>query len=132
LIGKVRKILLRRIVEGDAATLDELHGGDRGDRLGHRGNVEQRIEPQGASGGDVRHSEGPLIDDAAAIGRHGDDAGDVLALDRAEQRRVDGLGLLRAGGERKHRRPANQPDKVAPPHGPAPGCHAVSESIVRR
>ena len=43
----------------------------------------------------------------------------------AKQRRVDGLGPLRAGGEREHRRPANQPDEVAPPHGPAPGCHPV-------
>ena len=118
LVGKVRKILLRRIVEGDVAALDELHGGDRGDRLGHRGNPEQRVELHGTSSGNVGHAERALIDDAAAIGRHGDDTGYLLAIDRVAQRLVDNLRLLRTRRQWKHRRPANQSDKVAPPHGP--------------
>ena len=100
-LGELRQIFLRRIVERHLALLDELHGGYRGDRLGHRSDAEQRIELQRTSLADVGQPERALIDDAIAIGRHGDDAGDLLALDRAAQRGVDGLGLLRVGHEGK-------------------------------
>ena len=94
LLGELREIPLHGIVQADAALLHKLHGGNRGDGLGHRGKPEQRIELQGASLGNVGHPERALIDDTVAIGGHGDDPGDLLALDGRAQRLVDGRGAL--------------------------------------
>ena len=93
-LGELGQILLRRIVEPQATLLDELHGSDRGDRLGHRCDPEQRIELQGTRLADVGQAERALIEDAVAIGRHGDDARDLLALDGRAQQIVDDVGLL--------------------------------------
>jgi hypothetical protein len=38
--GKLWKKLRRGIIEGKAPAFDELHGGDRSDRLRHRGDPE--------------------------------------------------------------------------------------------
>src|ERR1700758_2536818 len=42
-VCKLRQILFDRIVESEAALLDKLHGRRRRDRLGHRGDAEQRV-----------------------------------------------------------------------------------------
>jgi len=73
-------------------------------------------ELQGAGVADVGHPERPLIDDVIAIGRHSDDAGELLALDSAAQKAVDARGLLCVRGERNDHRPAHECDEVAPPH----------------
>src|SRR5438132_6667039 len=54
-VCKLRQILFDRIVESEAALLDKLHGRRRRDRLGHRGDAEQRVGRERAPGRDVCH-----------------------------------------------------------------------------
>jgi hypothetical protein len=62
------RILFDRIIETEAALLDELHGRERCDRLGHRGDAEHRVGRECATGRDVCHAEGALVERAPAIG----------------------------------------------------------------
>jgi hypothetical protein len=87
-VCKLRQVLFDRIVQTEAALLDELHGSRGCDRLGHRGDAEQRVGRERAPGRDVCHAEGALIEHAPAIGNQRDHARHVLALNRATQRRV--------------------------------------------
>src|SRR5438552_4015928 len=59
-VCELRQILFDRIVETEAALLDELHGRYRRDRLRHRGDAEQRVGREGAPGRDVCYAEGAL------------------------------------------------------------------------
>ena len=88
-VGDLGQILLGRIVEADAALLDELHERERRDRLGHRGDAEQRIGGERTAGGDVRHAERALIKHALAVGDERHDARHILALDRRPQAGVN-------------------------------------------
>ena len=45
-VGEFGKHLGDRFLERDEALFDQLHEGDRGDRLGHAGDTEQRIVAQ--------------------------------------------------------------------------------------
>jgi hypothetical protein len=92
-----------RSLERELALLDELHGRDGGDRLGHRGDAEdgvgghrrRLVEPAEAERALVQH---------ALVGRgHRHDAGHVLGVHRLFQDAVDarataGLGVSPAGG----------------------------------
>ena len=88
-IGKFRQILFDRIIETEAALLDELHGRQRRDRLGHRCDAEQRVGRERTSTRNVGHAERTLIEDPPAIGDQRDHARYVLAFDRDTQGRVD-------------------------------------------
>ena len=87
---KLRQVFFGRVIETEAALLDELHQCQRSDRLGHRGDTKQRVWRERAPGRDVRHAECALIKHALAIGDQRDHARHVLALDRAAQGCVDG------------------------------------------
>jgi hypothetical protein len=68
---------------------------------------------------DIGDAEGALIDDALAIGRHGDDAGDILAGDAGLQGLINDrrwLGLLGIGGEWQCSRAADERNEFAPFH----------------
>src|SRR5262249_46070018 len=106
-VCKLRQILFDRIVESEAALLDKLQGRRRRDRLGHRGDAEQRVGRERAPGRDVCHAEGALIEHAPTIDNQRDHARHVLALNRATQRRVDACACWRIlrthrGGRSKH------------------------------
>ena len=85
-LGKVRR---DGRVELELAFVDELHRRDGGYRLGHRREAEHRIEAHIDAITDVSFPESALVEDAARERRHRDHAGDLPALDRASQHRVD-------------------------------------------
>jgi hypothetical protein len=142
-----REIFLDRIVEAEAALLDELHRRRGGDRFGHRCDPEQRIGGERAPGLDIGHAERALIEGAPAVGRHGDDARDGLVPDGLAQPAVERPGrLLRAGDPRQnpagrrsaHNYTAEQGHEFASLHrsssGPearAPPVEAADDSIFR-
>ena len=107
-LREFRQIFFHRVFDRKAVLLDELHGGGRGDGFGHRRDAEHRIELQRTAGVDIGDAECALIDDALAVGRHDDHACHVLALHRTAHRIVNGIRLLRMGGERPGRRAAEQ------------------------
>src|SRR5260221_5643926 len=125
-VCELRQILFDRIVETEAALLDELHGRHRRDRLGHRGDAEQRVGPERPPGRDVCYAEGALIEDAPAIGDQRDHARHVLALNRTAQRRVDArapwriLRTHRAGGRNKRDAHADDNSNDLPIHESLP------------
>ena len=139
-VCKLRQILFDRIVETEAPLLDELHGRRRRDRLGHRGDAEQRVGRERAPGRDVRHTEGALIEHALAIGDERDHARHVLALNRATQRRVDAracrriLRPHRPGGRGQRDAHADDNSHGLPFHeslplDTSPGCRLGTGSI---
>ena len=74
----------------ELAFLDQNHRGCRGDRLGHRGDAEDRIAPHRVAAGDDLHAD--RIDmHFAAPAHHGDDAGCCAALDTLGQDVVHAL-----------------------------------------
>ena len=48
-VGEVRDVLAHVVVQADEAPLDELHGGDRGDDLGHGGGPADRVLGEGGA-----------------------------------------------------------------------------------
>src|SRR5215472_214673 len=122
-LGEFGKIFFDWIFDRKTTLLDQLHGGGRGDGFGHGRNPEQRIELERASLADVCDTKRALVNDPLAIGRHNDDAGYILSLDRTAHRLVDGrraLGLLCIGNERQGCRAANKGDELAPFHRMVP------------
>jgi len=119
-----------------------LHGSERGDRLGHRSDAEQRVGRERAPGRDVRHAEGALIEHAPAIGNQRDHARHVLALDRTAQRGVDArttgriLRMHRTGACRRQDSRADDHSDDVPIHESLPvhdflfgGCTEATLSI---
>ena len=76
-------------VEQELAAFDQLHRRDAGDRLGHRGDAEHRVELHRRSGGEAADAERALVEDAPGIGRHRDDARHLAAFGGLAQYRVD-------------------------------------------
>ncbi len=108
--GELRQILGRIVIEVDAALLDQLHAGGRGEGLGHRQQPEHGVGRHWRTGGDVRFAEGALVHDAVADCRHGDNAGDVVAGNTAMQ---DGVDLARVPKDcGRARRGANGADGI--------------------
>ena len=77
-VGEFREVLRHRVVDQQPALLMQLQAGDRRHRLGHRGDVEDRVRPHWRAGrlveiaislemdelaspGDGKHSAGKLI-----------------------------------------------------------------------
>ena len=95
-VRQLGQVLVRRIVEGEAVLLDELHRGHRRDRLGHRRDPEDRVGRERPPGGRVRGAEGALISDPAAGHRHRDHARHVAMRDRGRQAGI--IGAASRGG----------------------------------
>ena len=96
-----RKIVFRGVIERQAALLDQLHQGHRGDRLGHRGDAKQRVRRQRTPARNVGDAEGGLIQHALTVGDQCDHAGHVPAIDRAAQICVERCGLRRRSSVRR-------------------------------
>jgi hypothetical protein len=86
---KLGQVFLGRVIEPEAALLDELHQCHRSDRLGHRRDAKQRVCRERASGRDIRHAECVLVQYTLAIGDQRDRARHLLSLDRAAQAGVE-------------------------------------------
>src|SRR5262249_22168994 len=113
------EILFDRVFDRETALFDELNGSGRGNRLGHRRDPEQCIQPKGTGLADVGNTKCALIDNALAIRRHDDDTRDVLALDCTTHCVIDrgrGLGLLCIGDKRQSSRAADKGDELTPLH----------------
>ncbi len=89
-VRELRKVLLGRIVEAEPALFNQLHHGQRGDRLGHRRDAEDGIDGHRAAARGVRHSEGSLVHDAAAIRDHRDHAWNITTCDGIGQHLING------------------------------------------
>ncbi len=89
-VRQLRKILLRRIVEAEAALFDQLHHRQGRDRFCHRRNAENRVDGHRRAAGDICDPEGALIHDAAPIRGHRDHAGHISACHRGSEHLVDG------------------------------------------
>ncbi len=74
-------VLRDRLVELELALLPQHHGGDRGDRLGHRINAEDRVGLHRPALGQVHHSDRLPIDDFAVAGHRRDGPGKLFFLD---------------------------------------------------
>jgi hypothetical protein len=92
---ELRQIFFRGIIDADPALLDELHQGHRRDRLGHRGDAEQRVRGEGAPGRHVSNAERATIKHVLAIGDQHHDPWHILALDRAAQACIECRAPLR-------------------------------------
>ena len=79
---KVGQQLAERRVETELAALDQLQGGDRGDRLGHGGDPEHRVRGHGLRSARRAMSGGRLIGYPATVHRERDRAGDAAPRDR--------------------------------------------------
>ena len=105
-----RRIDIRHgIVEADFVLLDELHRGDRGDRLCHRGDAEQGAERHHAAGVEIAHPKGAIVDDTAITHCDCDNAGHFARLNGVAQHVVD--PLLHCD---RHLDPANVSKAVVP------------------
>jgi hypothetical protein len=76
------------LLELQLALLDELHGGGRRDRLGHRRDPEHRVECHVGALGEVALAERALVQDPILRHRRCDHAGDVPAFRRLAQNRI--------------------------------------------
>ena len=92
----LRQVLRHLVVNLQLAFVDEHHDGDRGDRLGHRRHVEDRVLGHRRAGERAALAEGLVVEDAVLVD-HGDgDAGHVTAIGRGlEDRGNGGRSLLR-------------------------------------
>ncbi len=77
-----RQYVAHRLLEADAALLDQLHGRGAGDGLGHRRDAEHRVERHRFGLVDRPSSERALIEDAAIVGGQRDDARNETRFDR--------------------------------------------------
>lgn len=77
------------LVQAEATLGDQGQGGDRGDRLGHRGQAKQRIDRHCLSRFPVGQAGGPAIDDATVTGHQDHRAHQALVGDGAVQDSVD-------------------------------------------
>ena len=107
-------------IQVQQSVFDQLEHGDRGDRLGHAGDAEQRVGLDRSPGFAVRQAEPPSIDEAAMPDHRNRGAGNVeVAHDAGDDAVVgfhpgDGLPGLRnavgaghrsrlgIGGKRRH------------------------------
>ena len=78
-----------RFIEPELALLDELHGGDGGDRLGHRGDAEDGIERHWRAVAKEARAERAFVKQALVGQRHGHDAGHVLGIHRLAEHTVN-------------------------------------------
>ena len=83
-VGQLGEEVVDRCVKVQGAVVDEPHDGGGGDGLGHRGDTEDVVAPQG-----LGVAEGPGADDidvrTAVAGDERDAAGHVAALDMTAQ-----------------------------------------------
>jgi hypothetical protein len=81
-IGKFRKQPIDRLVQPELALLCQDHRRRGGDRLGHRGDAEYRVAPDGVAVAQCPHAN--CVDlHLAMTADQGNDAGDLAALDVA-------------------------------------------------
>ena len=90
--GRVRElgqVLRHVIVWAELPFVDENHDGDGRDRLGHRGNAEERVLLHGRLVGEVALAHGFVIQDAIFVAdqRHG--TGEVAVVDELLHRGLD-------------------------------------------
>ena len=90
------QVLFHRVVQAELALLDEHHHRDTGDRLGHRGDGEDRILGHGRLAGHVAVAERGLVGYLAMPRNHDNPAGDLPLIDKLLQGRLQ-FGEL-AGG----------------------------------
>jgi hypothetical protein len=89
-----RKEFRHRIGELDLAVLDQHHGGDRDERLGHRIDAEDGIERHRLALFLVLVAGGVGIDELALAGDEHDRARELAVACRLGQHRVDAVELL--------------------------------------
>ncbi len=87
--GEFLDDLARRLVEREAAVLDELHRRRGGDRLGHRGDAEHRPHVHRRLLGEAAPSERALVDHPLRRGGARHDARYLALLHRTAKNRVD-------------------------------------------
>ena len=73
----------------ELALLDELHGRDGGDCLGHRGDAEDGVKRHRRAAIEDARAERAFVEQALVGRRHRHDAGYILGLDRLAERAVD-------------------------------------------
>ena len=92
-VGQLGQKFVGAVVERELARLDELHGGDGGDGLGHRRDAEDGVYRHRAARAGLGQPEGALINHAGAIAGDDDHAGHLLPLDGGAQLLIQrGLG----------------------------------------
>ena len=84
-----RQVLRDGIAEDDATFLDEHHGGDRHERLGHRVDAEDRVLPERRAASRIARADRVEIGDFSLAGDQRHRAGQLLLLDLAAQRLLD-------------------------------------------
>ena len=94
--GEIGQHLADRGLERELALLDELHGGRRRDRLGHRGDPEHAVGRHGVVLGQVALAERALVDHLFAVRGDRDHAGNFLGLALLPQDLID-LGFALHG-----------------------------------
>ena len=78
-----------RLIQLQPALLDELHRRDRGHRLGHRGEPEDRVGRHLGTVGEIARAERAFVEGPLVGRRHRDDAGHLFSLRGPAQDRVD-------------------------------------------
>jgi hypothetical protein len=77
------------LIQLQLALFDELHCRDRGHRLGHRGEPENRVERHLGTLGEVTRAERTLIEDPLVCRRCRDDTRHFLGVGGPTKNRVD-------------------------------------------
>ena len=86
-VGQLGQPFVDRIVEPELALLDEDHGADRRDRLGHRGEPEDRVPPHRHIAAEGHRADRLHVLPAAVVDER-DEAREHAAVDVASQGRV--------------------------------------------
>ena len=131
-LGQFRHVLAHRVVERELAVAREQQHRGRGELLGDRARLEDRVGAVRHAVLEVRHAVGLLEHDAAVV-RHPDGATGRLCVPRRELR-IDGgfrhgWSSLRDGRNRRHQQPEEQRARQVHPAFPASAC---SFSVVAR
>ena len=90
-LAKPADDLASRLIQPGAALLDQLHQSGAGDRLGHRGNVEHRVQRDRRVAGHARVAERAPVDRFVGSRCHRHHAGDRARSGGLRQQPVDVL-----------------------------------------